>query len=621
MTVARAYQHGPCLLVGIAILNGTFGCQRPHPAAPTPNGANVDFDELIAVARRYDLPMPPRDAPLVLAYTGTWGLSGKSPKNRPSFYTPAFLLSRLPDGASRVLMGAETLDVQGNSDEIPGTRPFSLQSPPQSPDFFILSTNSLETLVTCIQLAERGDAARATALFNTVPVEDWSCSDANQNEMNALPKDPRNLLAFFIYVQHRKQICSGSSDLTVIAARLARIEAEFPGLFAAGEDDDYGPERRQLIRNLESTIAAPIPIPGSVEAILIEIGQRAHDPNKLFPDEKELELRQKAFDHRLDALHDLLRLRGDRRLTRHCWMHSEPQNIGDVADSLLDELRGSQSVDVAGQFGAGREAERRFFMQAAFTREGDRLVAGHATPLSILGKYHPDLLLEVCLDFSEASVSAHATHCIAWAVEGSTLSEEKKQKVLVDLVERIRNVERRQPVLEALASVSPSLCKSLLRPALASYPVDVDGEYNHCDAARYSDIVLALDDVDVWREYLRATRLASVGLRMEMLSLLSVDCNDDATNPRRLAFFAAFLDDHAIRDLSQHPEKYEGPCAAFTFDTIEVRNFAAMCIDSLLIEDINPVPDQEWTSADWERYRNTIQFQLARRGIQPMREP
>lgn len=62
---------------------------------------------------------------------------------------------------------------------------------------------------------------------------------------------------------------------------------------------------------------------------------------------------------------------------------------------------------------------------------------------------------------------------------------------------------------------------------------------------------------------------------------------------RRLAFLAAFLDDESERDSTNNSERYDGPCAAFTFPNIQVRNFAAMEIGDILGFDDDP--NEFWT--------------------------
>jgi hypothetical protein len=80
----------------------------------------------------------------------------------------------------------------------------------------------------------------------------------------------------------------------------------------------------------------------------------------------------------------------------------------------------------------------------------------------------------------------------------------------------------------------------------------------------------------------------------------------------RLEFLTAFLDDAALRDAGSETGKFGGPYAGWNFTRLEVRDFAALIIHSLLelpIErpkgrfDHDAVP---LTPADWERFRSEV---------------
>jgi hypothetical protein len=87
---------------------------------------------------------------------------------------------------------------------------------------------------------------------------------------------------------------------------------------------------------------------------------------------------------------------------------------------------------------------------------------------------------------------------------------------------------------------------------------------------------------------------------------------------RRLAFLSAFLDDETLRDDSRNAAKYEGPCAAFTFPKISVRDFAAMQIASILkIDPLDP-PDATWAKEQWAGLRLKVKGRLKAEGVTPM---
>ena len=80
---------------------------------------------------------------------------------------------------------------------------------------------------------------------------------------------------------------------------------------------------------------------------------------------------------------------------------------------------------------------------------------------------------------------------------------------------------------------------------------------------------------------------------------------------RRLAFVASFLNDESLGELPKDTEnsKFSGPCAAFKFKKITVRDFAALEIASIL--NLSDDPDDFWTPHQWRDLRESVQRKLA----------
>ena len=97
---------------------------------------------------------------------------------------------------------------------------------------------------------------------------------------------------------------------------------------------------------------------------------------------------------------------------------------------------------------------------------------------------------------------------------------------------------------------------------------------------------------------------------MEMLNPFDYTYIGDKNRERRLACLVAFLDDRELRDDSKDKEKWDGPCAAFTFPKIEVRNFAAMQIASIL--KLGAHPDEFWTARQWNELRKRVRTELGK---------
>lgn len=167
----------------------------------------------------------------------------------------------------------------------------------------------------------------------------------------------------------------------------------------------------------------------------------------------------------------------------------------------------------------------------------------------------------------------------------------------------------RRVVLQQLAKIDQAECVELVRPMLEEIPKDVDEPYWTSPAANYTHVVMQLEDDGIWNDYLRIARRSAVGLRMEMMNPMNYSYIGDKNRERRLAFLAAFLDDTTVRDPSVKAGRYAGPCAAFTFGRIEVRDFVAMKIASLL--DYDDRPTEFWTKQQWEELRTKVREGLA----------
>jgi hypothetical protein len=71
------------------------------------------------------------------------------------------------------------------------------------------------------------------------------------------------------------------------------------------------------------------------------------------------------------------------------------------------------------------------------------------------------------------------------------------------------------------------------------------------------------------------------------------------------------LDDTTVRVAGGG--NFDGPCAAFTIQTIEVRDFAAMQIASFLGFDDRPT--EFWTKDQWAQLRSKVHTELNKQGL------
>jgi hypothetical protein len=138
-------------------------------------------------------------------------------------------------------------------------------------------------------------------------------------------------------------------------------------------------------------------------------------------------------------------------------------------------------------------------------------------------------------------------------------------------------------------------------------PEDVEGKYWTCPEAWYAYFVAESDDPSVWKALEKAIKRAKVGLRMELLHNVGYPWNEDSAAPQRkraLALLASFLDDATVRDRSSDSEKFEGPCAGFTFERVSVQDYVAMEMARYL--DVQAKFNAKLTQEEWTKAREKV---------------
>ena len=96
---------------------------------------------------------------------------------------------------------------------------------------------------------------------------------------------------------------------------------------------------------------------------------------------------------------------------------------------------------------------------------------------------------------------------------------------------------------------------------------------------------------------------------MEMMNPMNYSYVGKQQLKQRVKLLSQFLQDNELRDKQKTQQKYSGPCAAFTFPKIEVRNFVASKIDSLLSK--KPArPDEFWTEQQWATLREKVAMEI-----------
>jgi len=386
------------------------------------------------------------------------------------------------------------------------------------------------------------------------------------------------------------------------------------------------PPRKQVLDGLAAAVKARPAAPNSTEALLLEWSRKPRDTTHVGRSQSLDEYYLDARDIILrgaDAVPDLIALLNDPRITTHEYSSAmnDPARsllLGELAERLLQQITGTvpprsgrrsdPAVFRSWLEKSHRLGEEQTLAESVFQWEDGKIKYINGGPPSILARKFPNRLAGLCREFSADAKPETQPFKLAEAVASASLPKEKKVVVLADFARR-GSLAQQRSVLQTLAKLDQEKCAEILLPVLRTLSSDSPGPYWTCPEAAFTHVVMLIQDTNSWREYLRAAKRASVGLRMEIMNPMDYTYIGQTNRSLRLAFLAAFLQDESVRDASGGPEKFQGPCAAFTFPKIAVRDLAASLIAVILGFPDNPT--ELWSDDQWAELRSKVQFRLA----------
>ncbi len=587
------------LFIGSGLFAAATAISNPPP----------DLKKLVAVAHRHGVPMPPKNARLVLAHTESWScLGSRSTSRDPQIYSPAFLLEEKPDGSVVILRGTERLVLRKMHPQAPLWRPFSLKLVKPRLGGHVADFHRLSAFVCAVQLAARGDEVTARGIWMRLAAGDWWTDGRAFDVIPTQIQDPALLLARCTFDHLRERLLQDSAKWPDVRGRMKALFDDFPKLKNA--------ERGDIFRDLTAALQAKPPAKDSIEALLLDWAQRPNAMRHLGlshkGDARDPEAAMRAIVLRgFDAIPALIAMLDDRRITVHeipAFMKSPPRikRVGELADELLQDITGMANSQDAPEGGkawrawwqrARRQRERDFYAGAVFERKGQQISGVNEVPVRIVAHKFPDLLPPLCGEFSGFATPKAQAFILARALADSRLPKETRITVLSDFAQH-GILEHRRHVLGVLARLDARKCATILKPLMKTFPRDSRGANRTCPEADFTYVVMQLEDDEVWSEYLRAARRSSVGLRLDMMIPMNYANVKNKNRSRRLAFLAAFLNDKAIWDSE-----------FFLFPRIAVRDYAAMQIASIL--DFEEEPDEFWDAAQWRKLREKVRRKLA----------
>jgi hypothetical protein len=296
--------------------------------------------------------------------------------------------------------------------------------------------------------------------------------------------------------------------------------------------------------------------------------------------------------------------------------------LGELARLLVREIAGDPESfprfgdDTAAIMAWWKEARTRdeaaALQEGVFRRDRKKITGVNEAPVRIMAEKFPENLPALCEEFAKHAAFDAQPFALARAIAESKLPRERRVQILSKFAER-GSLEHKRCVLQSLAKLDQQACSALLLPLLGRIPAEATGPYWTCPEARFTHVIVEIEDDKVWQAYLRAAKRSSIGLRMEMMNPLDYDYMGNKNLARRLAFLAAFLEDKVERKRSGEKGKFQGPCAGFTIPRLAVRDFAALKLASLL--GMKEEPDEFWTEDQWSELRQNVAEHLKDRDL------
>jgi hypothetical protein len=587
------------------ILSIMVGLNSAFPGAG-PDRPEASLDELLALYRTYGLPLPTDEAKLVRFESG-WRISeGRGKKETPLDYLGFLLKPATANHPAVALVGTQELTLRSTESKITPVAP----DPALARDKTIKEHEKLfgltSTLALAIQCKSRGWDDLAGALLE----------NGRGREVIPTPLPGATVLPFRQSVAHvawkhwKNALVDPDTDRAEIASRMKALLAAEPS---------FTDLHRQEFASLRATLEPSQARPGSVQALIdgiVNISAMFGDFRP--PDPLLLNLEQRGFE----AVPELIEHWDDFRLTRRATpivANSKGYLVpvcGPVR-SLLTALAGDglktdgyhiEKKDLLAWWADAREIGEEAYFVTHILPVGNEHREPNATMLRIIAGKYPSHLPEIYRTILEKRPHLLSVN-VAKAVGKSPLPLETKCEFLL-LGAKHSDLDHRRYALWVLKDVAPQQFLQILIATLESLPKTPAKPYWNCPEGAFSHLVTQTVERSAWSALERFAKRSDVGLRMEILYPMDFASIADRQRSQRLEFLSHFLDDDEVRDEKSNSLKYEGPFAASTISKIEVRNFAAWQIASILRMRVKP--DADWSPVRWGELRARVRDALAR---------
>ena len=616
-------------LLSVVVCVSAALAERPALPEPAP-----DFHILAILYREFGLPLPPPDAPLARIPTG-WQEVQDNGKDKP-LYALGFVLNPATATApAEILVGpcrskfepsksdgplkilpAEKVKVEDLTFEWNTTFPLN-PGPALAVQCFLRGHTDLAgKLLAASKKILRGSGPIAVSSGGA-----WMKHRETVSYIGRPGDHAEVLLGGVAWSYWLNEIVKPDTDWKTALDAMRRIVATVPELNDA--------PRKATLTSLAAALEPRRSKPGSIEAAIDDLVDCRHTISDLGGNEKPDPAYDKLLLMGFAAVPTLIEHLDDNRLTRSVMtgfnnFPTMTRRVGELVSDLLSDLIAEAENDdwLKRQLGRTLEKERaenwwktaqeigeeKYLRTRVLPRSRDAELP-HEPHLKIIAQRYARQLPEIYREILDKRPEIQSWS-VTEAIGRSTLPREDKLRLFQYGASR-QKLALRKPALHQLRSLDPAAVDTILLSILEKLPRKTRQPVWTSEEAGVSHLVKESRSDQVWTAFATTLKRSHVSLRLELMNSLDYSDAGDAPRAHRLKLLSQFLDDTTERIIKDGDKLYDGPCAAFTFPRIAVRDFAAMQLASLL--EFSDEPEVEWSPKRWSDFRQKVRAALSRK--------
>jgi hypothetical protein len=575
--------------------------------------SDAEIDHALETWRRYELPEPPANAPLVAVYA-------RPQEGTRIFFNHQVQLGFLLESDTKttlVMDGFHTLEAARSE--------VTFQTEEYSPQYPLYKERAYNgALAVGLHLWGRGERDHARRLIKeSIPLYESFVPSGTKSLPEAALSE---LLGYTILRYWSDKVFEPDSDWQVIHKHLSKAVTEFRA-FGTPWLCLYG-NAEMFVESLEASLEPSTAEPGSLQfhidsLVDVRLSKYTYGSHleMLHPLQPSHEPLRTLLVAGFDSVPLLLDHLYDQRLTRSTWHamfrgRSGYMTVGRFAHAILRLFSGGQQDrdDYEGWWAETRELDEASYFRELLTEAGIHPLQAdesqHAAAL-VLGHKYPTLLAEEYRTFLRAPGQfPHESAHIGIAL--SNLPHATKVELLLEGAASDGDTRMRADALRTLRDLDEGAFAGAVAARLDLLDGALDrSSPRYSDAIVYTHLVQFTDNDAAWDALTRLAKRAEPALRVRILGRFGIE--EDTSDPTQaMSFVAGFLDDPDVRRREDDVRQCD---PVLRWGSISVRDVAAYKLAGML--ELESVPNPDWTRRQWRNLHTQINETLEQQGIHP----